>query len=470
VILEKLTEGLSDSVGKSTVLAVGFSSMMAVAPMANAKQTEVDLQSDVQATQMIEHPETTGVYDEMWQKNYNEIKSVFGDQLDLARVQPSDFVDKEKFDNGVDWTKQDMADELKSVYHTMNGEDKLYSGQQRYVDGISEGMVSVSRLNYSHGDFAMYEKHMEDNQFKATCVIASTQPYTSLEQRIQNTVNFPENEDIQAQDISISDYDVESEAVYEFIMNHELAHCIFKDHLLEETHSEEFADTYASLKAIQNGDIEVVELLRDVRSVRDKHNRVETPNDHDTAEVKQYVLDHYTQEDLKDMKPVDIMLTTISTMKKFIVKGYDPKTKEEIYDEAKQRLTSGEKREPITQTMVNVLDAQGGQELVERYLGKDGEIMTEPEVAIHYIQNEIAPEVARIGNDPDHLDYYLGRALREQEMISLNPEAQPEIPSEIAQAALTTLIEGRRHTKSMDLDTLSQSITQEAEKGHEMEL
>ena len=45
---------------------------------------------------------------------------------------------------------------------------------------------------------------------------------------------------------------------------------------------------------------------------------------------------------------------------------------------------TSEKPEPLIQTVVNELHAEGGQELVTKYLGRDGEEMTPNEVAAHY--------------------------------------------------------------------------------------
>lgn len=468
MFLEKLSQGLSGTIGKSTVLAAGFTGGLGVSAMSKAHTNHVNLENDIQATHVIEHPETPNVYDETWIQASQEVNDVFGDSLKLARIEPSDLADKTQLEQKyAGWTNESMALKVEDIYHTMNGEDILFESQHNTINKIKTSQDknndSVARVNSPLGDYAIHDIHINNGSVQETCIIASHQPYITTEQMVQSQTTFPEHESINGSDISISSYNVGPEALYKYILKHEIGHCLFNSHPLEKNHSEEFGDAYASLDAIKNGDREMVELIRDMRAVDEKYMISENKiSKHNTSEVNQYILDNFTQEDLADMDPKQIMLTTMTVMEDFVQKGYN--RNDEIYDNAKHRLTNGEKEIPFVQTMVNVLDEQGGQELVEKYLGKDGEVMTQAEVATYFIQTQVKPEIERIGDDADHLDYYLGQSLRAQKVLQQNPDLLTQkVPVDMAIDTLETLIEGRQNIQSMDIDTFEKPISQKVE-------
>lgn len=493
MFLDNLSKGLSGTVGKSTAIAAGFAGMVSTATPAQAHDHDVDLQTDAQYTQVIESDHTPKTYQELWEDSTRAITSIPEySHIDFYKIGPADVYDKEHYEKTGRFQSSNAlsASKLREVYeHVNNGE--LSFSQESHVQNVEKhtpqrqeitGVPSPDRVLQLNGDSARYTTYKtQDDEKRATCVIQKTQPFLTIEQKEKMNSKLPDLEpSIEHKDITLADYDISTESSYAFVLDHELAHCIFREgNQSNGNHSltEQLPDAYAALRSIQRGDVETVEFMRDVRAISEKRNPTDN---HKTAYVLDDILQSQTPDTLKDLSPEEMVKLTLDSVEKSRADRYteyrDPgkvegfeKEDEQIYQVAKKRMTA-EKPEPLIQTVVNELHAEGGQELVTKYLGRDGEEMTPNEVAAHYLKTEVMPEIERNGSNAEEIDFYLKRAQRVQEARLSNPEIDKiefsEIPADIALDAVKTVIKGREQTQSLELEQLAPGIIKQQEAEH----
>lgn len=319
-----------------------------------------------------------------------------------------------------------------------------------HTQTFTKRAVDNSFRKMAHGDATFTKLAIDDADTKTT-VIFNTNNSIDLDQSSNNFTNLLDTHGHEHQNDLLNDqiehldlqhYDVSQQQMYAWVLDHEIGHGLCQDG------DDLSADMYANIRAIQRGDAEIVELMKDLRAVndttRDNNSGIEFRS-HDTAFVAKHALETYTQESLKDATPQDIFKMSEAAMKEMHTKfnkteyaelsqylkenkgsgGYDIDELTPLVEKNEAAKTEAFEREniDIVEDLFTTLD--GKPELQKRLFGEDGDDMSPPEVQRVYFKEEVLPQ---LGARADHEDisYYLQSNIRNIHAMQKSPDAYPE--------------------------------------------